>query len=781
MTDTPNLKTRPKLNSFRYQTSLIVVMGVILASIIGLLLSFTHQDARVEQDTKYAKIYSTIITEMRNFYLTEVVKRVEGTDVMVRHDFRDHPKSIPIPTTMSMEFSSYLNSRLPEVNFALISDYPFPWRSNREVTEFDKRALAALTAVGSEEYSEVIEQNGFDVLHYASPIVMKEGCVACHNSHPDSPKTDWKVGDVRGIQVVELPLTGGRGLGMEEVALFSFITASGFASIVTLLILNNRANSASNLLLRKNVELEAEKSRANEASNAKSQFLSNMSHEIRTPLNGILGTLQLFEEDTLSRNNKDSLDIVKKSSRSLLEIVNSILDSSKIEANEVSTDKADFAIRPFIADILAQNAGLIGDKDLDLLVRVDDELPSNLFGDSLKIEQVLNNLISNALKFTDEGSVMLEVRRPPDGEAGGRASGAVEFIVSDSGIGIKEADLPKLFEPFRQVDGSLTRRYIGTGLGLSIVRKLVEQLGGEVKIESEFGAGTSVKVTFPDAVKIDPAADKGSEAGKPAAPEIVLFGDYSTCFRASLFLAQLGKATRLVHNQAEAETLLQNAPESLKAIVVDRRFSGDAVDWLGRLRERGQMNVELPVIVIRGMKSFPQVPTSQNIHEVDGRFSRSSLLEALQKHAPSIGLDRLVEKATSDTDTGDVLKLIGKLRVLVVDDNAINQRVLVRLLGNAGVRDIETASGAAEAIAFLERKAFDLVFMDVQMPDIDGYTATRMIREKGFSKLKVFACSAHAFEADIKRSLDEGMDGHISKPVEIGELRSMLKKVVLPA
>lgn len=279
MTEAASGAKPPKSGTFKYQTPLIVVTGVILASIVGLFLNFTHQESGVEQDLRYAKIYSTIITEMRNFYLAEVVNRVKDTDVSVRHDFRDHPKSIPIPTTMSMEFSSYLNSRLPEVNFALLSDYPFPWRANREVTEFDTRALNILTNTAADEYSEVLEQNGFNVLHYASPIVMKEGCVACHNSHPDSPKTDWKIGDVRGIQVVELPLAGSGRLGMREVLLLSFITASGFAAIVTLLVLNNRATSVSRQLLRKNVELEAEKTRANEASSAKSQFLSNMSHE----------------------------------------------------------------------------------------------------------------------------------------------------------------------------------------------------------------------------------------------------------------------------------------------------------------------------------------------------------------------------------------------------------------------------------------------------------------------------------------------------------------------
>lgn len=776
MTDTPPLKTSPKLNSFKYQTSLIIVMGVILASIIGLLLSFTHQDARVEQDTKYAKIYSTIITEMRNFYLTEVVKRVEGTDVTVRHDFRDHPKSIPIPTTMSMEFSSYLNSRLPEVNFALISDYPFPWRSNREVTDFDKRALAALTTVGSEEYSEVIEQNGFDVLHYASPIVMKEGCVACHNSHPDSPKTDWKVGDVRGIQVVELPLTGGRGLGMEEVALFSFIAASGFASIVTLLILNNRANSASNLLLRKNVELEAEKSRANEASNAKSQFLSNMSHEIRTPLNGILGNLSLFDDTSLSRENKETLDVVKRSSRSLLEIVNSILDISKIEANETSLANDSFAIRTFVANVISQHVGMIAEKGIDLLVRFDDTLPETMVSDPLKLEQILNNLLSNAFKFTNKGSVTLEVRRSSDPSRadGGRA---IEFMVSDTGIGIRSEDVPKLFEPFKQLDGTLTRRYMGTGLGLSIIRKLVDQLGGRVTLQSEFGVGTSVSAVIPLAIEEYSASQNAVTQARKNNADILLLGEYSTNFLASIVLEQLGRRVRQIATVTEAEDVLQNLPASVQVVVVDRRFGDDAVTWLNGLTESDRLKGNLPFVVLRGVRSFPSTPSKLRIYEVEGRFSRSSFLEALHEAAPSIEIDYLSSKDSPATVGDDISERIRQLGVLIVDDNSINRRVLARLLGNVGIKDVEAASGAAEAFDMLDAHKYDLVFMDVQMPDIDGYTATRLIREKGHRDVKVYACSAHAFEADIRRSLSEGLDGHISKPIDNGELMAVLKRV----
>jgi signal transduction histidine kinase/CheY-like chemotaxis protein len=678
---------------------------------------------------------------------------------------------------MSMEFANYLNSRVPDVNFSLISDYPFPWRANRKITDFDKRAMAALTNTAADEYTEVLDQNGFQVLHYASPIVMKQGCVACHNSHPDSPKMDWKVGDVRGIQVVELPLTGRQGLGMREVAILSIITASGFASIVTLLVINNRASSASKRLLRNNIELEIEKTKANEASKAKSQFLSNMSHEIRTPLNGILGTLQLFEEDSLSRNNKESLDVVKRSSRSLLEIVNSILDISKIEANEATVSKRHFALRPFLGEILSQHSELLSEKNIDLLVRLDENLPEELNSDPLKIEQILNNLLSNALKFTNRGTVTLDVRRP-----GGNTlqdMEAIEFIVSDTGIGIQDEDLPKLFEPFRQVDGSLTRRYMGTGLGLSIVRKLVEQLDGRVTLHSKFDVGTSVEVVIPHAIDAASVTTEQSAVKRRDNPEIVLFGEYSTIFRASLLLAQLGKTVGVFRTQAESEALLQELPGSVRAIIVDRRFCGDAIVWLNRVAERIHLKKDIPIIVIRGTRAFPPVERNLAIHEIDGRFSRSTFLETLHEAAPSIELDYLNSKTGPEAETEEVLDLVRKIRVLIVDDNSINRQVLVRILKNFGLEHVDAAASATETIEKLGQKMFDIIFMDVQMPDIDGYTAAKMIRERGYKDVKIFACSAHAFESDIRRSLNEGLDGHISKPVVSSELLTLLKKAVL--
>ena len=536
------------------------------------------------------------------------------------------------------------------------------------------------------------------------------------------------------------------------------------------------------VISRRNMQLEAQRNSANDANRVKSQFLSNMSHEIRTPLNGILGTLQLIDHDSLTRENKESIDIIGRSSRSLLGIVNNILDVSKIEAGESVISLQLFDTRILISDVLSHSAGLIKDKDIDLLVRFDESLPTYMYSDRLKLEQVLNNLFSNAAKFTEAGSIALEVRRSNVPTSAGQDKGSIQFVVSDTGIGISKEDQARLFEPFKQVDSSLTRRYKGTGLGLNIVRTLVEKLGGTVKLRSKLGEGTSITVEIPHALASGSAlADSSGKDSAGSAPDIVLLGEYSTIFRASLSLIQLGKRVRTIRTEEEAVSFLTSPPSSLRAIVADRRFGEDAIAWFSRFAAANGLRKDLPIIIVRGIKAYPPRSTDLPVFEIEGRFNRSGFLEVLQDAVPSLGIQPLDTNFRIHAPDGRFAEIIAQTRVLVVDDNAINRRVLVRLLKNAGVQTAESVSGAIEALKRLEQERFDLVFMDLQMPGIDGYMATRMIREKGYGDIKIFACSAHAFESDVQRSLDEGLDGHISKPVEAGELMALLKDAVQPA
>lgn len=545
------------------------------------------------------------------------------------------------------------------------------------------------------------------------------------------------------------------------LSMFSYQTRKKLLDINSIKLANTE-------LSRRNLELELEKARADDASKAKTQFLSNMSHEIRTPLNGIIGILQIIDDKSLTHENRDLLDIVKRSSRSLLDIVNSILSISKIEANEVDVSNRRFDIWRLAADVLAHYEVQAADKSIDLLVAFDSAMPRDVVSDQAKVEQILHNLISNALKFTENGSVTLAMSPDTRDQAGSPVS-LIRIAVSDTGIGISEQDQMKIFRPFHQVDNSLRRRYMGTGLGLSIVRKLTAIMDGSVGLVSEVGKGTTVTVELPCSAD---APETSSPRANNGAPEIVLLGGhYSTIFRANEMLLQIGKQTHVINSTEEAERFAVSSHPSTRVALVDRRFGGDAAQVMVHLSWR------IPTILIETTSTeavADAVSANAFAGGIIGRFSRVSLAEALERSG-FIGIQNEVEQSPGRQPQPE--HDFDHLRVLIVDDNGINRRVLQRILNNLGVSHTEIVSSGAEAIHRVCEAAFDLVLMDVQMPEIDGYLTTRLIREKGFSRLKIVACSAHAFETDVARSREEGMDGHISKPVNLAEIKALLQSL----
>lgn len=575
--------------------------------------------------------------------------------------------------------------------------------------------------------------------------------------------------------------TGGTRPHFRDVALLVFISAAGFATIILLLVQSARARAAVDDLLAKNVELEISKERADEASKTKTQFLSNMSHEIRTPLNGIIGTLQIIDPASLTRENRDSFEIMRRSSLTLLDIVNSILDISKIESDETKVSRRWFDIRPFVSDVLTQHGLQASEKGLDFLVHFDATIPRKVFADPGKIEQILNNLLSNALKFTDMGAVTLSVaRRPHDATpANPDLEDGLEFAVSDTGIGIAEEDQARLFQPFRQIDASLTRRYAGTGLGLSIVRKLASLLGGEVSVRSRPGVGSTFTVVLPECVPSVSTAEE-PEAGDTDRPDVVLLGGYyATIFRASQVVSQLGAVAKVIFTEKEAEVLASSMPKSVRLVVADRRFGGDVLDLLAILSPTSE-GWQIPTVLIEGTKSKSVKTADFVVGEVVELFSRSSLLDVLKRSGMLDSIGRLRQQAAVPGALKRSIDHLDHLKVLVVDDNSINRRVLERLLRNIGITHVVTAGDATEAFDRIASEKLDLVMMDIQMPDIDGYSAAKIIRQKGYTSLKIVACSAHAFESDVLRSSMEGLDGHVSKPVVAAELEELLRRLFPP-
>ena len=527
-------------------------------------------------------------------------------------------------------------------------------------------------------------------------------------------------------------------------------------------------------LVVKNEQLEAERRRADDASRAKSQFLANMSHEIRTPLNGIIGELQSMNPSVLPVANRESLEVIGNASRSLLGIVNGILDLAKIEANASQVTLREFSLVPWLANILLRFEGGASAKGIDLLVVFDERLPETIASDPEKLEQALGNLLTNALKFTEKGSVTLTVEGMRELQPGkAERSDSLRMVVTDTGIGIADEHQASVFEPFRQVDESLTRRYGGTGLGLSIVRKTIEQLQGTVLLASRPGEGTSVTVTVPctlgEGAIATPAANNDDRC------VLLLGGAYATIFRAANVLRGLGWRCKIIASTGLLEAALASPSPPIAAAVADQRFAGDVVSLLDKIGGAVNSRWAVPTILLADQESSSLEERGYVAARIGRKFREIDLITALR---PLLGTEAAQASApeAANTAKGGAGDLSG-LGILVVDDDPINRRVMQRLLTKLGVLRVKAASGASEAYPMINEEGFDLVLMDIQMPGIDGYAATRQIRAAGHKELKIVACTAHAFDSDFSRSWDEGMDGHISKPVEMTALANLLHQI----
>jgi signal transduction histidine kinase/CheY-like chemotaxis protein len=724
-----------------------------------------------------ARNYSDFFSEMRGFYLNELLSQVQGSDVQITHDYRELDNALPIPATMSLDFAEYLNDHSTDVTIALISEYPFPWRGGRELTKFDFRALDRLKGLGTSEHSEFLVENDTTYLHYASPIVMGQGCVDCHNSHPQSPKTDWKVGDVRGLQIVELPVDKTlSSVDFEIAAVSASVAAVGLAAILALLILNQRAAFARSALEQRNVELDVERERSNQASQAKSQFLANMSHEIRTPLNGIIGMMQLVDANQLNSKNRDTLEIIGRSAKSLLNIVNSILDLSKIEAQKLERNDTNFSLKTLLADLTAQFEADLGTNQVDFQVILSPDLPDQVEGDSGKLEQILTNLFSNASKFTKVGSITLSVTLKRDAVDVPEGQIPICFMIEDTGVGISEFDQKKLFEPFVQADGSLTRSHTGTGLGLHIVLQLSELLGGKVDLKSALNRGTCVTVCLPLTFHDDPKRVNHPHDENTNPKALIVDEENTRRLRIASTMDKMGYEVTDYADLAEARIALEAHTTDWQYIVLAGNATDVTVEAGIELRAYAASRPHTRIVMIGDKTNCNEFDLPQDrLIILSEPFSRSRLFEAVddQKTREAAPVATASQRFSLHESDNTIASLESKLHALVVDDNAINRRVLERLLDKLGVSSTVVNDGQA-AIDAVQKEHFDIIFMDIQMPEMNGYTATARIRELGFDRLPIIACTAHAFDSDRIQSLNAGMNDHIAKPIQVEELQQAL-------
>ena len=533
-------------------------------------------------------------------------------------------------------------------------------------------------------------------------------------------------------------------------------------------------------------ELEHAKVAAEQASRAKSEFLANMSHEIRTPMNGVLGMTELALGTRLDDTQREYLEMAKGSADALLGVINDILDFSKIEAGMLELNVTPCRIREMLEETVRTLALSAHQKGLELVCDIDSAVPAVVAGDALRIRQVLVNLIGNAIKFTERGEVVLAVtgRQRAARGAEGRAAMDLQFSVRDTGIGITPEKQHVIFHAFTQADNSTTRRYGGTGLGLTISKRLTELMGGRLSVESEPMKGSTFSFEVPVDVINEPRScslpDWQSLRGIP----VLVVDDNATNRRVLAdSLTQWGMWPILADSGPAALQILDSVVGSIPLVLTDVHMP----DMDGfNLVERIKAKMKTGTIIMLTSGTYPGDVARSRELGIDAYLIKpvrqNELLDAMLRIAAmhTSELKVAAVRAVREAEQKSEPVYIGrKLRILVAEDNVINQALARNLLENDG-HDVSIVSDGQEAVAAIERESFDVVFMDVQMPRVDGFEATRRVRARerfSGSHVPIVAMTAHAMAGDRERCLSEGMDAYISKPIRRLDLLNLLTNV----